>query len=190
MSDPLNVGEGEREIVRIFALDLPRDQAKAIANQQKSNGAPPPLAQMLGLDQLDFDHVEVFQARDLTGVGLSGYIIEGLGVDAETVGDDATALDAETGSVVVLHAGAFLGRAVTLEPAAPLRFLGRYTLAEAERTKLAPPSPRSPGSESRDQAPEAVLRPPARGPRTLVLIALLAAALLVLAAAFLFGGPG
>lgn len=186
MIDPLQVAEGERETVRILALDLPPADAKALAARTEPNGAPPPLAQMLGVEALDFDHVEVFPASDLQGVGLSGYVADGLGVAEAAIAADAEALDAETGYVVILHARAFRGEPAALRLAPELRPLAAYGLAQAKPAKVT--SPRAGAGETLADAPQTPdLGPPARLPRALVLIALVGAAVLILGGAFLIG---
>ncbi|MDF0601058.1 hypothetical protein P1J78_09980 [Psychromarinibacter sp. C21-152] len=186
MIDPLQIPAGEREVVRVFALDLSATEAEALAESPQSNGAPSPLAQLLGIDHLERDHVEIFPASDLTGVGLPGYLTEGLGIDEVDVEVDREKLEAETGYIVILHSRAFGGVKTRLTPETPLHLLGVYRLAQP-----ATPGPMPKADAGAEAEPAAPLQsPPPRLPRTLALIVLLAAAVLALGLAYLFGGRG
>ncbi len=61
---------------------------------------------------------------DLKGLGLSGYMREGLGIAEDEI--DAARLDALEGVLLVLRSGAFEGATLTLKPRAPLRWIGTY----------------------------------------------------------------
>lgn len=132
MSDRFEVGKGERGIVRLFALDLPEGEAAGFA------GAA--LEEALGAGGLDAQYVEVFPVADLKGLGLSGYMTEGLGIPAEQIEGDRARLDGLKGHVLVLLSGAFGGRAATLTPRAPLRWIGTYTEEHAPVTFAPLPS--------------------------------------------------
>lgn len=114
MSERFQVSATERGIIRVFAIDLPEDQV---------DGFDP--APALGVTALESQYVELFPVSDLKGVGLSGYMSEGLGV-AETELDKSR-LDALDGHVLIVLSGAFGEQPVTLTPKAPLRWIGTYT---------------------------------------------------------------
>ncbi|WP_425051469.1 hypothetical protein [Psychromarinibacter sp. S121] len=184
--DPLHVPAGEAEVVRVFALDLPEDQAERLADQPASNGRPSPLAELAGVPFLDRAHVEVFPVSDLRGVGLAGYLVDGLGIDDAEVEPARIGLEAETGYIVILHSRAFGGGDVTLAPKMGLRWLGTYHMAQADP---AGQMPRVASAERPEPTePEQETTPPVgRLPRVAMLLILLAAGVLVLLLAFLFG---
>ncbi len=187
MTGLLHVPAGEREVVRVFALDMTAPEAEALAEGRASNGGPSGLAALLGAPRLDRDHVEIFPAADLAGVGLPGYLTEGLGVADAEIAADRTALEAESGYIVIVHSPAFGGKAARLSPTPPLRHLGTYRLEQADAPGTLPPAADS--SAPARPAPEPA-RPLRRLPRALVLVVLLAAALLVLGLAWLAGSRG
>lgn len=113
----LTIPAHDRDGVHVFtakltADDLRRDKARIAA-------------ELLGDPDLDPAFVELFDLADLTGVGLSGYLVEGLGVPAATIPDPAR-LDALTGPVLILLSKALHGRAVTLTPDPRLTLVGTY----------------------------------------------------------------
>jgi len=188
MTDPLHKQDGERETIRVFALDLPATEAQALAQDRPPTGAPSPLADLLGVARLDRTYVELFPAEDLKGIGLSGYITEGLGVAATDLDGHRARLDAETGHLMIVHARAFDDAAVTLAPKSAARLVGFFRLEQADRPGLTLPDPAGPIPA--EAPPDPRPGPPARLPRALVLIGLLGAAALVLLLAFLIGSGG
>lgn len=122
----IEIPANERGVVRVFELALTGPEADAFA-QPGEDGWP--LRDALGADRLDPDHVESFPVKDLGELGLSRYLIDGMGVsEAEIAGHEAT-VDALTGHVVILRSAAFGGEAQTLSPSEPLRHVA--TLGEA-----------------------------------------------------------
>ncbi|QGX97178.1 hypothetical protein EI983_02335 [Roseovarius faecimaris] len=119
MSDRFDISASERGLVRLFALDLPGEEVGKLREAD--------LAAMLGVSALDIDQVDLFSTRDLTGLGLSGYMTEGLGIPEAEIAPDRARLDALTGHLMVVRSAAFQGAAVTLTPRAPLRWIGTYT---------------------------------------------------------------
>ncbi|RKF16270.1 hypothetical protein D6850_01520 [Roseovarius spongiae] len=122
MSDKIEVSADEHGVVRVFAVDLDADELRAFGQR---NGAWP-AAEALGVDTLAPDQVELFPASDLAGVGLSGYLEEGLGVAAEELEDMRARLDSLERGVLILRSRAFGGQAVTLKPRAPLRHVATF----------------------------------------------------------------
>lgn len=121
MTDRLDVKAGERGLVRLFALDLPPEALDGFAE-----GDPSPLQEALGAQTLDMAFVEVFPVRNLTGLGLPGYMVDGLGVAEAEVEADRARLEAIEGQVVVVLSRAFGDVAQSLKPRAPLRWIGTY----------------------------------------------------------------
>lgn len=113
----LTIPAHDRDGVRVFtakltADDLHRDKARLAAD-------------LLGDPDLDPAYVEIFDLADLSGVGLSGYLTEGLGVPEAAISDPAR-LDALTGPVLILLSKALHGREVTLTPDPRLTLIGTY----------------------------------------------------------------
>lgn len=100
----------DRDGVRVFAArlsvdDLQRDKTRLAFD-------------LLGDTDLDPAFIEIFDLADLTGVGLSGYLAEGLGVPEAALQPDRARLDAIKGPVLILLSKALHGRKVvlTLDP--------------------------------------------------------------------------
>ncbi|MCG6903872.1 MAG: hypothetical protein LJE68_14455 [Rhodobacter sp.] len=172
---PLHVTANEREVVRVFTF--PADDAADTV----------PLGAMLGADPLDMAHVESFHSRDLAGVGLPGYLTDGLGIDPADIADDLARLKAADGQIVILHSKAFCGVTQTLAPVPPLTHLGTYRLIPPE---IAAPLPPAIGSGT---IPAARVAPGtgAGAPRlagAAMLSLVVVAAVVVLAAIWLLGG--
>ncbi|MDJ0627884.1 MAG: hypothetical protein QNJ44_06455 [Rhodobacter sp.] len=185
MTTALEVAQGEREVVRVFALDLDPPTARGFKTPPEGNGAAWPLPEALGVSVLDPDYVEVFPAGDLKGVGLPAYLIEGQGIDDAVIAPDRAALEAEEGHIVIVLSAAFGGSAQTLTPKPPLRHIGTYRLAEAEAPRATAPAPGDdPPAMVTPAAPPP--GPPSRGTSLAVLLGILFAAVAVLALVFFF----
>lgn len=86
---------------------------------------------------LNDTYIDLIRPADLKGVGLSKYLIEGIGIaDDALAEDDAARLDQITRPVVVLLSKAFDGRAATLEVSAPLVWVGTYGEVRASPVQL------------------------------------------------------
>lgn len=134
MSD-LEVPPHETGVVRLFAVELPEAEVAGFAGKDWSGfdaadeaaEAPPwPLRDALGAEYLDEDFVEVFPARDVAALGLSGYLTEGMGLPEEEIAPDRERIDAVEGHVLVVGSAAFGGFAQSLDPQPPLRHIGTY----------------------------------------------------------------
>ena len=119
-ADGLLLPEGERHVLRVFALNLPA------AEVARLSGKADLLAALLGVEALDPSAVEVFDLADLAGLGLAAYLVEGNGAAEAPIAADCDQLDALTGAVLILHSAAFEGRATRLHPDPRLRLIGRY----------------------------------------------------------------
>ena len=128
--DPLIVRPGEHGIVRVFALDLPDEQARFL----REDGAA---AQMLGTGPLDPAHVDVIQLRDLEEFGLTGYLAEGLGIPEADLARDRPQLDALTDWVLVVRSNAFESTGTSIVPVDGVRLVA--TLGEPETDWTATP---------------------------------------------------
>ncbi len=121
----MRVSTSEHGLVRLFAVDLPAAEIDAFATSH-SDAKPTPLAQALGIDGLNPDHYELFDVADLEEMGLSGYMVEGLGIAQADIAADIARLSAQKGWVLIVRSSAFGGLEQTLMPKAPLRWLATY----------------------------------------------------------------
>ena len=126
----------DRRSLRLFALDLPRNEVLRLARPSPTDPAPTdPAAQsdraavlsgLLGVSALDPDHVEVFDTADLAGLGLAGYLAEGGNIPAAQIDPDRARLQAQTGPVLVLFPGALTDLPATLILDPRLTLIGTY----------------------------------------------------------------
>ncbi|SDE24901.1 hypothetical protein [Ruegeria marina] len=94
----LSVPQNERGLIRLYALNMRPEEARFLRE-------PGAVAQLLGLDALDMDHVEVFPVSDLEELGLYGYLTEGCGISEDQL--DRAALAAHKGWMLLLRSRAF-----------------------------------------------------------------------------------
>ncbi len=123
MRDPMQAGEGEAGLVRVFAIDAPPGEA---ARWREPEGGDWPLPRALGLDRLDPEGVQVLRPAELGEIGLSGLLAAGHGVDEAQLADERERLDSETALVAVIRSSAIAGPA-ELRPGPPLRLLGVFS---------------------------------------------------------------
>ncbi|WP_083100550.1 hypothetical protein [Pseudophaeobacter leonis] len=119
MSGVIPIPKAERSVIRVFDLDMPPEQARFLAE-------PGALAQVLGLEDIDLDHVEIFPVSDLEELGLAGCLIQGCGIPEEDVAPDRAALTAIKGYVLLLRSRAFAGAATRLTPASQITLVASY----------------------------------------------------------------
>lgn len=114
----LSVPPNERGVIRLYALEMRPEEARFLRE-------PGAVAQLMGLDALDMDHVEVFPVSDLEELGLFGYLSEGCGVSEDQL--DRKALMAHKGWMLLLRSPAFGDKPVettlpdTVEPVGEYR---------------------------------------------------------------------
>ncbi|WP_374642724.1 hypothetical protein [Tabrizicola sp.] len=108
----------ERHGIRVFAAALSPE-----AMRRDKAGL---VAALFDDPDLDPAHVELFDTADLAGVGLAGYLAEGLGVSDAALAPDRARLEAVMGPVLILHSRALHGRAVTLTPDPRLTLIASY----------------------------------------------------------------
>lgn len=172
MSDTIDIPQGGTE-VHVFALELDGPQAEDFVAEPDGDGWPLKVA--LGAQALNATLVDYFPVSDLAGLGLAGYLIEGLGCEEAPVEADRAALDAVTGHVVILRPGAAGPQAATLVPRPPLRYIGSYPEARPETTMERLHTPSAEGTVQTQVTPG-----PAPTPRLLKIAAAVAAALIVI----------
>lgn len=119
MPDPLIVRPNEKGVIRIFAMNMPAQQAQF-------QREPKALQQMLAIPDINAEYVEIFPVSDLDQLGLAGYLTEGCGVPAPSVAQHKDRLNAVTGYVMLVFSQAFGGRGVTLAPAAMLSLIATF----------------------------------------------------------------
>lgn len=124
----LSVASNERGVVRVFALSMTDAEALDLRNNiSVDEDTPAPQQTALGADYVDSDFTEVFPVKDLAGLGLSGYLETGNGIDPEQLAPDKAKLDALGGWVFILYSAAFGGIAQTLRPRPALKLIGTYS---------------------------------------------------------------
>ena len=126
MSETFHVKATERGVIRIFMANLTTEQAESFT-QSPDEDTPAPINRALGVTYLDSDFVELFPLSNLEGVGLAGYLVDGLGVAEEDVKPHASRLNAMSGQVLIVLSQAFGGFEATIAPTAPLKWIGTYT---------------------------------------------------------------
>ncbi|MCF2904734.1 hypothetical protein L0666_07025 [Octadecabacter sp. CECT 8868] len=128
MIDPVNVGQYEKGLYRLYSVDLTADYIAAFADPNYSGDDDTvwPLKEALGATHLDEDFVEVFDVADLADMGLAQYMITGNGVAEADIEPYRELLDGITGYVVMVATSAFGGVEQTLVPVAPLRYIAAF----------------------------------------------------------------
>jgi hypothetical protein len=120
MTTTLTIPPGDRGTVRLFAVDLPSDEAAAFADD------PGAIARALGAPDLDPGHVDVFPVSRVSALGLRAFLSEGHGIPPEALVADAAQIDALGGHVVVASSGAFGPEERSLHVGPPLRLVGAW----------------------------------------------------------------
>lgn len=118
-ANDLIVAAGERNRVRLFTLDLPREQIRFVRDE---DGA---LADLLGVPDLDRSQADIIRIADLGDLGLTGYLTEGMGIEPGELDRDRSMLDGLNGHILALRSRAFRD-AVRIAPAAGVRLLRVY----------------------------------------------------------------
>ena len=126
MSDQFEISANEAGVIRLFLLDLPAGQIDRFRDGDPDADVPTPLETALGCSGLDLEFVEVFPVSNLAGLGLAGYLVDGLGVAESDIVDDRAGLDDIDGVVVVILSNAFGGLPHIVTPQAPLRWIATY----------------------------------------------------------------
>ena len=141
MTGRLIIPAEEHGTVRLFAVNLPEAEVAAMLRDAPTLGTAlttgelpqvPAAADLLGHPDLDTRHTELFAIRDLTGLGLTGYLTEGLGLQESEIAPDRARLAALEGYVLIVLSRAFGGQAATLDLPPALTLIGTY------RDKTAP----------------------------------------------------
>lgn len=131
MTATLTIPAQEHRIVRLFAVNLPPAQVRAMLHDSPpaspgERPAHPAAATLLGWPALDTRHTDLLATQDLSGLGLPGYLTEGLGLDETDITPDRARLAALEGYVLIVFSRAFGGQSVTLDLPATLTLIGTY----------------------------------------------------------------
>ncbi|MCU0903423.1 MAG: hypothetical protein MUE83_06060 [Tabrizicola sp.] len=108
----------DRNTVRVFSAALPPEEMQ----RGKASLAP----ELLGDPDLDPAYVELFDVKELSDIGLAGYLTEGLGVPEAALTGDLDRLDGLKGPVLILLSKALHGREVTLTLDPRMTLIGTY----------------------------------------------------------------
>ncbi len=160
MSESFHINATEHGVIRIFMVNLAANQIAAFTEAAQDGDAPAPITRALGVTNLDSDFIELFPLSNLEGVGLAGYLTDGLGVSKADVAPHASRLNGMTGQVLIVLSSAFGGIETTITPTAPLKWIGTYTeegasmqfeplVSEAAAGTLDKPAGKPPKSDAR-----------------------------------------
>ena len=136
MTGVIEIPAGERGVIRVFDLDMVPEQARFMRE-------PGALAQVLGIDEINLDHVEIFPVSDLEELGLAGYLTQGCGIPEAEIAPDLAALKKLSGHVLLLRSRAFDGAATRLTPASQISLLASYDEQQINWTAPSQPVPES-----------------------------------------------
>ncbi|WP_085307807.1 hypothetical protein [Planktotalea arctica] len=114
MSDKMNISATEHGIVRLFTIET----AQAFDHAG--------LAKALGVDAINEKHADIITIDDLDELGLEGYLTLGMGIPAQEVAAMRVQLALLKGDVAVIRSAAFNGKATTLAPQEPLRWIASF----------------------------------------------------------------
>lgn len=132
MQGVIEIPAEERGVIRVFNLDMAPEQARFLRE-------PGALAQVLGIDEIDLDHVEIFPVSDLEELGLAGYLTQGCGIAETEITPDRERLAALQGHVLLLRSRAFGGAARRLTLSSQITHVASY--GERPISWSAPPQP-------------------------------------------------
>lgn len=193
MTEKMDIPAHAAGRIDVFAVDLPADAAARLMQRQGGTDDPQaawPLRAALGADFLDPKGIELVAVKDLAGLGVSGYLAEGLGAEPRGIAANKDRLLALTGQVAILRGVAYGGVAQTLVPHAPLTHIA--TLHEVAAPPPGPPltsDSAEPSMPDPEEDETADLSPEGSGtPIPVVIGGLIAAAAIVLALGLVFGG--
>ncbi|AHM03117.1 hypothetical protein roselon_00688 [Roseibacterium elongatum DSM 19469] len=147
------------ETLRIYALNVDSDARHTNLTRARGESVEmPPLAEWLGVDDLDHREIELFPLDDLGDMPLSDYVTRAFDPDPAINATTANRLDALSGSVLLVP-----GRALQDTPrdSRELTEVAILTLAQADQTGALPkadlaPPPTLP--EQEDRPPEKMRR--------------------------------
>ncbi|MDQ2091715.1 hypothetical protein [Marimonas arenosa] len=183
MTGEIVINPGEGGVVRLFSVDLPEADLRALAAPDTAAGAAfaqdprpylPAIPALLGCETLDSLRADLFPIRDLAGLGLAGYLAQGYDISEAQLAPHRAALDALRNFTLVLPSEATPDGA-TLRPHPSLRLIARLETPKAaiSMTRLTSEAGRGWGSGGETPTPAKGSRPT----RALVLAALVVLAI-------------
>lgn len=113
-----DVREGEREVIRLYELKLPKAEVRGFSADD--------VAQALGVAKLDAEYLDIFLLETLQDLGLRGYLTEGLGIAAADLEPVSERIDAVDTAAVVVLSRAFASKPATLKNGHPLELIGAF----------------------------------------------------------------
>ncbi len=121
----------ERGRLHVFAVNRPKaeiakvfDPPETGADRLQPEGGL--LRDLTGSDGLEATGAELIPLADLEGLGLSGYLTEGLDIPSDQVQEHKRRLDALEGYALILISRAFQGRAFALGETAELTHIASF----------------------------------------------------------------
>lgn len=127
----MQVAAHEKGQLHIFAVNRPTEELAGLfkpaeAGSRRLEPSATLLSDLTGTDILDVTGAELIPLRDLSGLGLSGYLVDGLDVDAGDLAPHKRRLDALDGYALILASDAFRGHAFTLANTASLTHIASF----------------------------------------------------------------
>ncbi len=126
MSAGLTIADNDSHRLWVFALNMTPDEVAGLLASDHPADHRDPVAALLGVDVLDRRLVEIFDTADLAGLGLAGYLKSGNAIPEAQLAPDRPRLESLQGPVLILLAGAFPNRPVTLRPDPRLTLIASY----------------------------------------------------------------
>lgn len=118
--------------VWVFRLEMGQELAEALVDDG-------PLAQGLGVAQIDRSKVELVEGEDFLEYGFLRYLHEGHGFPLDALIPDAEALNALRGPILLVFRAALPAGLGTLAPEPRLHLIGRYDEAALDAPQAMPP---------------------------------------------------
>lgn len=128
----MRVPPNERGRLHVFAVNQPTAEIARVfkpgdTGADRLQPEAGLLSDLTGAEGLDPSGAELIPLRDLTGLGLSGYLSEGLDIPTEDIGAHKRRLDALDGYALILTSPAFQGRAFALGETASLTHIASFS---------------------------------------------------------------
>jgi hypothetical protein len=123
------VSASEAEVIRVYEVALPLDEAENLSVADVGKAITLNEAD----SDLDPDYVDIFPISALDEFGLKGYMTEGLGIRAGALTPYEGKIARAEGYIVVVLSKAFRTKPLGLKNGHPLRLIGAFREAQAER---------------------------------------------------------
>lgn len=141
------VSAGEREVIRLYELKLPKEQVREVTGAE--------VAKALGVPELDQEYLDIFLLEALQELGLRGYLTEGLGIAEADLAPYAERIDAVDVAAVVVLSRAFKEKPARLKNGHPLDLVGAFREAKGAQAYVPlPPADMTEEPPEPQQAPQ------------------------------------